>query len=224
LWGKQYQGRLADLLAFQQSIAAEISQRLQPKLSENTKRGLRKLPTQSPEAYQLYVKGRYFLDRWNAEGFKESGDLFQQAIASDARFAAAYAGLSESDTLQAFYGDDRAPELLVQGLSAATKALELDNSVAEAHAALGLALFMDLRWAQAEQELLEAVSRNPNSARTHVIFGWYLTVTARFPDGIREMDKADALSLHHSRFPTRKGSPIFMPEITKVPFDNMSRP
>ena len=194
LWGKQYQARLADLLAFQQSIAAEISQRLQPKLSENRKRELRKLPTQSPEAYRLYVKGRYFLDRNNAEGFKESADLFQQAIASDAGFAAAYAGLSESETLQAFlFGDDRAPELRAQGLSAATKALELDNSVAEAHAALGLALFIDFQWAQAEQELREAVSRNPNSARTHLISGWYLMVTARFPDSIREINEADAL-------------------------------
>jgi serine/threonine protein kinase/tetratricopeptide (TPR) repeat protein len=193
LWGKQYQGKLADVLAFQQKIAAEISQQLRPKLTGGQKEELQKLPTRNPEAYQLYVKGRYFLDQWNPEGFKESADLFQRAITKDASFAAAYAGLSESNTLQAFFGDAHAPELRVQGLSAATKAVELDKSVAEAHAALGLALFIDLQWAQAGQELQEAVTRNPSSGRAHVISGWYLTFVGHFTDGIREMDEAEAL-------------------------------
>ena len=71
--------------------------------------------------------------------------------------------------------------------------MELDKSLAEAHAALGLALYNDLQWAQAGQELHEAVSRNPSSARTHVISGWYFTMVGRFDDGIREMDEAEAL-------------------------------
>ncbi len=193
LWGKQYGGKIADILALQQNIAAEISQQLRPKLTRKRMEELQKLPTQNPEAYQLYVKGRYFLDQWNPEGFKASADLFQRAIAKDSGFAAAYAGLSESDTLRTFFGDDRAPELRVQGLSAATRAVELDKSLAEAHAALGLALYNDLQWAQAGQELHEAVSRNPSSARTHVISGWYFTMVGRFDDGIREMDEAEAL-------------------------------
>jgi serine/threonine protein kinase len=149
LWGKQYGGKIADILALQQNIAAEISQQLQPKLSRNQKEELQRLPTQSPEAYQLYVKGRYLLDQWNPDGFKQSADIFQQAIARDNRFAAAYAGLSESESLRAFFGDEHAPELREQGLSTAAKAVELDKSVAEAHAALGLALYNQLQWAQA---------------------------------------------------------------------------
>ncbi len=193
LWGKQYGGKIADILALQQNIAAEISQQLQPKLSKNQKEELQRLPTQSPEAYQLYVKGRYLLDQWNPDGFKQSADIFQQAIARDNRFAAAYAGLSESESLRAFFGDEHAPELREQGLSTAAKAVELDKSVAEAHAALGLALYNQLQWAQAGEELREAVSRNRNSGTAHVIYGWYLTFIGKFPDGIREMDEAEAL-------------------------------
>ncbi len=193
LWGKQYGGKIADILALQQNIAAEISQQLQPKLSRNQKEELQRLPTQSPEAYQLYVKGRYLLDQWNPDGFKQSADIFQQAIARDNRFAAAYAGLSESESLRAFFGDEHAPELREQGLSTAAKAVELDKSVAEAHAALGLALYNQLQWAQAGEELREAVSRNRNSGTAHVIYGWYLTFIGKFPDGIREMDEAEAL-------------------------------
>ena len=96
-------------------------------------------------------------------------------------------------SLRAFFGDDNAPELRVQGLSTATKAVELGKSIAEAHAALGLALFIDLQWEQAGQELRQAVSRNPNSARAHVIYGWYLTFVGKFAEGIREMNEAEAL-------------------------------
>jgi TolB-like protein len=193
LWGRQYKGNTADLLAFQQNIAADISQQLRPKLTGKQKEQLQKLPTQDAEAYRLYVKARYLLDQWNPDGFKQSADIFQQAIARDDRFAAAYAGLSESESLLAFFGDDHAPELREQGLSTAAKAVELDKSVAEAHAALGLALFIDLQWTKAGEELSEAVSHNPNSGRAHVIYGWYLTFVGKFADGIREMDKAEAL-------------------------------
>ena len=193
LWGRQYRGKAAELLELQQNIAADISQRLQPELTGKQKEELLRTPTQNSEAYRSYVKGRYFLDQWNNEGFKESADLFQQAIAKDSGFAAAYAGLGESASLAAFFGDPLAPELRVLGLAAARKAVERDKSLAEAHAALGLALFMDLQWRQAGEELREAVLRNPNSSRAHVISGWYLTFVGRFAEGIQEMDKAEAL-------------------------------
>jgi serine/threonine protein kinase len=193
LWGKQYDRKETDVLALQQQIASDVSQRLQPKLTGNQKEKLARLPTQNQEAYQLYIKARYFFDRWSEESRKESVEYFQQAIARDSSFAAAYAGLSESYSLMAFFGELPASETRVKGMSAANKALELDRSLAEAHAALGLALFLDLQWTQAGTELEQAVSLNPNSASAHMYSGWYLTFEGRVSDGIREMEVAEAL-------------------------------
>jgi eukaryotic-like serine/threonine-protein kinase len=193
LWGKQYERKATDVLALQQQIASDVSQRLQPKLTGNQKEKLARLPTQNQEAYQLYIKARYFSDRWSEEGRKEAVEYFQQSIARDSSFAAAYAGLSESYSLMAFFGELPASETRVKGMSAANKALELDRSLAEAHAALGLALFLDLQWTQAGPELDQAVSLNPNSASAHLYSGWYLTFEGRLSDGIREMEVAEAL-------------------------------
>jgi TolB-like protein len=161
LWGKQYESKASDVLALQQQIAGDVSQRLQPQLTGNQKEKLARLPTQNPEAYQLYIRGRYFFDRWSEEGRKESVEYFEQAIGKDSNFAAAYAGLSESYSLIAFFGELPASETRAKAMSAANKALELDKSLAEAHAALGLALFLDLQWTQAGEELEQAVSMNP---------------------------------------------------------------
>jgi serine/threonine protein kinase/Tfp pilus assembly protein PilF len=193
LWGKQYESKASDVLALQQQIASDVSQRLQPQLTGNQKEKLARPPTQNPEAYQLYIKGRYFFDRWSEEGRKESVEYFEQAIAKDSNFAAAYAGLSESYSLIAFFGELPASETRAKAMSAANKALELDKSLAEAHAALGLALFLDLQWTQAGEELEQAVSMNPNSASAHLYSGWFFTFEGRFSDGIREMELAEAL-------------------------------
>jgi eukaryotic-like serine/threonine-protein kinase len=193
LWGKQYESKASDVLALQQQIASDVSQRLQPQLTGNQKEKLARLPTQNPEAYQLYIKGRYFFDRWSEEGRKESIEYFEQAIAKDSNFAAAYAGVSESYSLIAFFGELPASETRAKAMSAANKALGLDKSLAEAHAALGLALFLDLQWTQAGQELEQAVAMNPNSASAHLYSGWFFTFEGRFSDGIREMELAEAL-------------------------------
>ena len=193
LWGKQYERSVADLLTLQQQIAAEVSQRLQPKLTADQKENLQRLPTQNLEAYQLYAKARYFFDRWSTEGRKQAVEYFQQAIAKDSSFAAAYAGLSECNSMMAFFGDLPGSEARLRGILAANKALELDKSLAEAHAALGLALFMDAQWAHAGQELKEAVSLNPNSAGAHMYYGWYLVFEGQFNDAIREMEVAESI-------------------------------
>jgi hypothetical protein len=105
LWGKQYECGQADLLALQQGIGAEVSQRLETNLTDNRRQTPQKLPTQNEEAYELYVKARFFSNRWSEEGRKESVEYFQRAIARDSSFAAAYAGLSESYSLMAFFGE-----------------------------------------------------------------------------------------------------------------------
>jgi tetratricopeptide (TPR) repeat protein len=145
------------------------------------------------EAYQLYAKARYFLDRWSSEGRKQAVEYFEQATAKDPNFAAAYAGLSECYSMMAFFGELPGPETRLRGMLAANKALELDKSLAEAHAALGLALFLDVQWAHAGQEMKEAVSLNPNSAGVHMYYGWYLAFAGQSNDAIREMELAESI-------------------------------
>ncbi len=193
LWGRQYQRDAADTLALQQQIGSDLSQRLQPSLSGEQKQKLARLPTQNPQAYQLYVKGRYFQDRWESADRAKALDFFQQAIANDPTYADAYSGLAEAYALQAFFGE-AGPEKRALGIAAARKAVELDGTLADAHAALGLSLFLDLKWADSQRELEQAVSLNANSITAHLYYGWYLAFTGRFPESLEQMNLAQALN------------------------------
>ena len=193
LWGAQYNRNAASILALQQEIASDISQRLQPHLSSGQKQKLNRTPTDNPEAYQLYVKGRYFFDRWNADGRKKALGYFQEAVAKDPGFAAAYAGLADTYTMRSFFAEAPGPEERVMGMAAARKALELDGSLAEAHTSLGLALLVDLHWADSERELRQALSLNPNSPICHAVYAWYLAFSGRLTEAFPEMQSAETL-------------------------------
>ena len=191
LWGRQYQRESVDMLALQQQIGSDLSQRLQPSLSGDQKKKLAQLPTQNQQAYQLYVKGRYFFDRWEGPDRAKALGYFQQAIASDPSYAAAYAGLGEVYAEQAFFGEGSEKRAL--GLAAANKAVELDGALAEAHAAVGLCLFMNLKWADSQPELEQAIALNANSVTAHLFYGWYLAFEGRFPESLAQMNLAQAL-------------------------------
>jgi tetratricopeptide (TPR) repeat protein len=192
LWGKRYNGELPDLLALQQEMAADVSQRLQPQLSGEQKQRLSKKPTESPEAYQLYVKGRFFYNRWSVDGRRQAVGYFHQAIAKDPGFAGAYAGLAEAYSLRGFFGDSNAEEM-AQGMAAAREAIALDNSLAEAHAALGLALMIDLNWHDSEQELRQAIKLNPNCSICRADYAWFLVFHGPSTDAIPEAKQAQIL-------------------------------
>ena len=193
LWGRQYERNSADMLALQQQIASDISQRLQPGLSGEQKQKLARLPTQNQQAYQLYVKGRYFFDRWHEADRKKAVEYFKQAIESDPSYAAAYAGLADCYTMQASLGESPGTETIALGLAAAKKAVELDGALAEAHASLGLGLFLDLKWAQSQNELERAISLNSNGITAHLYYSWLLTFVGRFPEAMQQMNLAQAL-------------------------------
>lgn len=193
LWGAQYSRNAASLLALQQEIASDISQRLQPHLSSGQKQKLGRTPTDNPEAYQLYVKGRYFFDRWNEDGRKKALGYFQEAIAKDPGFAAAYAGLADTYTLRSFFSEATGPEEMAMGTTAARKALDLDGSLAEAHDSLALALLTDLHWTDSEAELKKAISLNPSSPTSHAYYGVYLSFMGRFTEASQEIQSAEAL-------------------------------
>ena len=193
LWGRQYERDTTETLALQQQIAGDLSARLQPKLSDQQKQQLARLPTQNQQAYQLYVKGRYFQDRWERADRAKALDFFQQAIASDPTYADAYAGLAEAYAMQAFFAE-AGPEKRTMSLAAAKKAVELDGVLADAHAALGLSLFLDLKWADSQRELEQAVSLNANSITAHLYYGWYLAFEGRFAESLEQMNLAQELN------------------------------
>ncbi len=193
LWGRQYEGDATEMLALQQQIAGDISARLQPKLSDEQKQKLARLPTQNQQAYQFYVKGRYFQDRWEGADRAKALDFFRQAIASDPTYADAYSGLAEAYAMQAFFGE-AGPEKRALGLAAAKKAVELDGALADARAALGLSLFLDLQWADSQRELEKAVSLNANSITAHLYYGWYLAFEGRFAESLEQMNLAQVLN------------------------------
>jgi TolB-like protein/cytochrome c-type biogenesis protein CcmH/NrfG len=193
LWGAQYSRNAAGILALQQEIASDISQRLQPHLSSGQKQKLGKTPTDNHDAYQAYVKGRYFFDRWNQDGRKKALGYFQEAITKDPGFAAAYAGLADTYTLRSFFTEATGPEEMAMGMAAARKAVELDGSLAEAHASLALALLIDLHWTDSEAELRKAVALNPNSPTSHGYYGVYLAFVGRFTEAAQEIQLAEAL-------------------------------
>ena len=193
IWGKRYSGSAAEMLTLQQEIAGDISQRLQPQLSGEQKGKLAKLPTDSPEAYQLYVKGRYFDDRFTEDGRAKALEYFQQAIAKDPGFAQAYAGLAGTKILRGFFGESTDPQEMAAGIAVAHKALSLDSSLSEARAALGLGLEMDLRWTEAEREFQQAIAENPNCSLCHLYYATELGFSGRTSQGIAEVKQAQVL-------------------------------
>src|SRR5947199_2982771 len=147
LWGEQYSRKLADIRSVQQEIATAVSGSLRVPLTDAEKTRLNKLPATNPEAYQLYLKGRYHANQATAEELKKAIDYFQQTIDKDPAYALAYAGLADTYCqLGGEYEFSAATQVLPKAKAAAQKALELDDTLAEAHAALAYAEFFDWDW------------------------------------------------------------------------------
>jgi tetratricopeptide (TPR) repeat protein len=197
LWGEQYNRKLSDILTVQEEISREISEKLRLKLSKNEQARLTRRYTENTDAYQLYLKGRYFWNKRTESAIKKGINYFQQAIECDPRFALAYAGLADSYIVLGSGGVSAlAPrEAVPRAKEAAVKALELDDTLAEAHAVLGhcLAIY-DWNWRDAENEFQRAIKLNPNYATAH---HWYafvcLTASGRLEKAIAEERLAQEL-------------------------------
>ncbi len=196
MWGEQYDRKMSDLLAIQREIAREIVERFKLKVSGN-KEGFAKHYTESNEAYQLYLKGRFYWDKRTLEALKKSIEYFNQAIDKDPRFALAYAGLADSYVVPAYRLPPR--EAMPKAKAAAMRALELDETLAEAHSSLGRVLASyDWDWTNAEKEYKRAIELNPRYAVAHQWYGGYFQAMGRHNEGIAERKKAhelDPLSL-----------------------------
>jgi len=194
LWGEQYSRKLVDTASVQQEIATAISGNLRVRLTSEEKTRLAKSAA-NPEAYQLYLKGRYLANQSTAEGLKKSLEYFQQAIDKDPGYAMAYVGLADSYNWLGGGLNYLSPnETLPKAKAAARKALELDDALGEAHAALAYAeWFYDQDWPTAEREFKAAIKLNPNSAASHQRYSKCLFTRAQFDEGIAEMQRSQEL-------------------------------
>ena len=190
IWGDQYHRKLADTLEVQEEIAEEISSKLKLKLTADEKRQLSKRHTDNSEAFHLYLKGRYYWNKYAQDGLRKAIEYFKQAIDEDPTYALAYAGLADSYyRLSHIYLPTR--EAMPRAKRAAEKALEIDETLAEAHAALGLVLmFYDWDWVGAEREFLRAIELNPGSAIAHQRLALYFNLLGRFNESMRELQLA----------------------------------
>ncbi|MEK6323139.1 MAG: protein kinase [Acidobacteriota bacterium] len=198
IWGEQYNRRLSDILAVQEEIARQISERLRLRLSGDDQRRLTKHDTENTEAYQLYLKGRYYWNKRSAEGTRKAIEYFKQAIDADPNYALAYAGLADSyGFLTEFCGVPK-EETYPKARAAARKALELDDTLAEAHTSLAANLQADTDWSGAEREFKRAIELNPNYPTAHHWYGEYLQIMGRLDESKTEIKRAlqlDPLSL-----------------------------
>jgi TolB-like protein/Flp pilus assembly protein TadD len=194
IWGQQYNRRLADILAVQEDISREITDNLRLKLSGEQQKGLAKRPTQNTEAYQDYLKGRYYWNKRTTEGLKTAIEHFERAIAKDPAFALGYAGLSDCYVIVSQYISIPPQGWYPKAKAAALKALEIDDSLVEVHAALGhLKISHDMDWAGAEREYKRALELNPGYANAHHWYAMSLSGMGRHDEALAEIKRAQEL-------------------------------
>ena len=194
IWGEQYNRKLSNLVTVQQEIAGDIYERLRPRLAGEEKKLLAKRPTENAEAYQLYLQGLFYWNKWTQADFKKAAEYFSQAVQKDPGYALSYAGLADSYSLLGDAGYLPPAEAWPKAKTAAMQALNLDDSLGEAHTSLGLVKeHFEWDWAGAEKEFKRAIELNPNLATAHHWYGNYLTNMGRFDEGIAETKKAQEL-------------------------------
>jgi len=191
IWGEQYERQLADMLSVQREIAREITNNLRPRLSGVEQSRMDKQYTANPEAYQLYLKGRFYWNKRTAADMQKAIPFFQQAIEKDANYALAYSGLADSYALLTVYSNAPPRELMPKAKEAALKALALDDKLAEGHASLAqIVEYYDYDFATAEREYRRALELNPNYATGHQWLAEHLSTIKRFDEALAEIRRA----------------------------------
>ncbi len=173
LWADTYDRRFTDIFAVESEIAKNVADALQAKLTGSEKSSIAKAPTADPEAYELYLKGRFFWNKRSGADLRKAIEYFNQAIAKDPNYALAYAGLADSYLLLPNYGSASTQESVPPARAALRKALELDDSLAEAHASSGLLDTFECRLERAISDFERAIQLKPNYATAHhwLMFG-----------------------------------------------------
>ena len=190
LWGGQYNRKATDMVGLQAEIAQEIAEKLRLPLSGEDKKQLAKRYTQNGEAYQLYMLGGYYRRRFTKEGFDKAIDYLEQAIKKDPSYAPAYAELGEVYRNLGWNGLLPPKEWRPKEELAAMKALQIDDTLAEAHVLKAHLKEFDFDWPGAEEEYKRALDLNPNSVRAHETYGWYLEMVGRLDEAMVHAKRA----------------------------------
>jgi tetratricopeptide (TPR) repeat protein len=191
LWGEQFARRDEDILALQKDISREISERLRLRLSGDDARQVARRYTEDAEAYQLYLRGRYFWNKRTPEGIRKGIEYFERAISRDPSYALAHAGLADGYHLLALYFVLPPREAYPKAKEAALRAVELDDMLAEAHASLAYVVQnYEWDWPGAEREFRRAIELNPNYATAHQWYAWHLMLRGRSEEAHAEMRRA----------------------------------
>ena len=199
IWASTFDEKTTDLLVMQDSISEQVTRALSVNLTNNERKLLTKRYTENVEAYQAYIKGRYFWNKRNNDGLRRSVDFFKQALDLDPTYGLAYAGLADAYALLVWQGEFPQSQLIPQATAAATRALELDPTLAEAHASLGFVKFWyGWDFIGAESEYRRAIELNANYATAHHWYDEFLVLMGRFDEGELQLgiaQKADPLSV-----------------------------
>jgi tetratricopeptide (TPR) repeat protein len=196
LWGQSYDGDVRDTLALQSRVARAIAEEIRINVQPKEQAALRNVKTVNADAYEAYLKGRYFWNKRTADGLNKAKRYFDEAVAKAPDYAQAYSGLADTYALLGDwqYGVMTSRDALPAAKAAAIKALELDDTLGEAHTSLGFVLSgFDWDWAPAEREFRRAIELNPGYATAHHWYAWHLSLMGRHDEAIAEMRKARSL-------------------------------
>jgi TolB-like protein/DNA-binding winged helix-turn-helix (wHTH) protein/Flp pilus assembly protein TadD len=196
LWSQSYQGELRDTLALQSKVARAIADQIRINLNPREQAALKNVKVVDPQAYESFLKGRYFWNKRTADGLKVALAYFNQAIDEDPSYAQAYSGLADTYALLGDwqYAVMTPKQALPKAKAAATKALELDSMLGEAHNSLAFCLDgFDWNFDSAGKEFRRAIELNPSYATAHHWYAWHLSLFGRYDEAIAEMRKAESL-------------------------------
>jgi serine/threonine protein kinase/Tfp pilus assembly protein PilF len=191
LWGDQYLRDGMDLPSLQQEISFQISEGLRLRLTPEEKKRLTKPSTDSSDAYEHYLRGRYYWNKFTPDGFRRAIECFERAIALDPQYALAWAGLGDAYGTLGYYGLIPTQEAMSKAAHAAREALKLDAQLPEAHVTMALThIFSDWNWAQAEREFRTAIRLNARHAHAHVFYGLFSVAAGEAEEGIARVMRA----------------------------------
>ena len=195
LWSQSYEGELRDSLALQNTVARAIADQIRINLTTQEQAALKNEKVVNPEAYESYLKGRYFWNKRTADGLKVALAYFNQAIEEDPKYAQAYSGLADTYVLLGDWEYEvlSPDEAFPKAKAAAIRALELDNTLSDAHTSLASLGMFDWDWQSAGVEFRRAIELNPSYATAHQWYAWHLNLLGRKSEAIAEMRKAESL-------------------------------
>jgi TolB-like protein/Flp pilus assembly protein TadD len=193
VWSSRYDKNLDDIFAVQTDIAEQVTEALKVRLLPSERAALQKKATESAEAHILYLKGRYYWNERTKESLEKAVGYFAKALEKDTKFALAYAGLADSYTIMLDRGFATRKDVFELSLANGERAVEIDESLAEGHLALGGVYEHNYQWSSAESEFKKALELNPNLAQAHHWLGVQYSVLDRWDEAIEEDEKALAL-------------------------------